>query len=70
MDNVDISSAFTTKIISSIAQKAVKKKYGSDIQINVKHIVATAGDGKVKLGLNIVAEIPEKDLTRFIHGLL
>lgn len=68
MDEMRITSKFTTGMISKLTGLALKKKLGCDIGIRLNEVRATVDDGKTHVHLDIDAELAKEDLLKILKG--
>lgn len=66
MDEMKISSGFTTSLVSKIAQGLLSKKLGCKIELKVNELMATVTDGKTHLHLDIDADMDKAELTKLL----
>ena len=69
MDEMKISSGFTTALISKIAQSLLSKKLGCKIELKINELRATVTDGKTHLHLDIDADMDKVELSRLLKQL-
>lgn len=66
MDEMKISSAFTTSIISKLVNRVIRKKLGYDIGLKLNGVKANVSDGKIYVHLDADAELEQKDLIKLL----
>ncbi len=69
MDEMKITSKFTTNLISKIINKLVQKKVGCNANIQLNEVRANVNDGKTHLHLDIDAEISQEELTKILKNI-
>ena len=71
MDELNISTGFTTHLIRMIVMKIIKKKLDIDVSLNIHelHVKVPNDTDKTNIKLEIVADadIPKKDLFDLIR---
>lgn len=66
MDVMKFDSAFSTGIISKLFGRTIRKKLGYDIDISINNVVVTTNDGKVKVHLDLDADMSQEDFKKLI----
>lgn len=66
MDEMKITSKFTTNMISKIIKKLLLKKLGYDLGIQLNAVKVTIDDGKAHLHLDVDAELEKDEFTKII----
>ena len=67
MDLMNISSQFTTKIVSKIISNIIKKKFGCDVKISLNEFGITIDeDAKIHLDLNAI--MTKNELAKIIQN--
>lgn len=70
MDEMKITSKFTTGIISKLVGVFLKKKLGYKINIQLNEIKTTiTEDGKTHVHLDVDAELDKDELTKILKGI-
>lgn len=70
MDIMFIESKFMTGLIGKIIEKSIKKKVGSNVDIDLKHIgFKTLENDVIRAQLNISLDISKEDLSKLIDEL-
>lgn len=64
-----ITSAFTRNMISKIIRKAIKKKAGYDVDIQLSELSTTIIDGKTHVHLDVDAELNKEELTKILKTI-
>lgn len=66
MDEMKISSNFMRNLVAKMVKKAVKKKAGYDMDIQLNELTATVTDGTAHVHLSMDAELEMDELTRIL----
>ena len=69
MDEMNIVSKFTTVMISKIANKALRKKLGYDVNIQLNEIKASIADGKTHVHVDVDAELSKEELLKILKNV-
>lgn len=69
MDEMNIVSKFTTVMISKIAKKALQKKLGYDVNIQLNEIKASIADGKTHVHVDVDAELSKEELLKILKNV-
>lgn len=68
MDEMKITSKFTTGLLSKILTKILKRKLGCSIDICLNSITVSIVDGKTHAHLDADCDIPKEELARLLNG--
>ena len=68
MDEMNVVSKFTTMVISKIARKAIRKKLGYEIDIQLNEIKATIADGRTHIHVDLDAELSKEELLAILKN--
>lgn len=63
-----LHSRFMKNIITKLVSKAVFKKTGYDINIQINQIEAETYDGKIRIRMDVGAEMNSDDLTKILKS--
>ena len=66
MDEMRIGTIFMRTLIGKIIRKALKKKIGIDIELELKEVSISFDGGKARVHLNADAEMNKDELTKII----
>lgn len=66
MDEMKITSKFTTNVISKIMQNALRKQLGYNVVIQLNELKASIADGKTHVHIDIDAELDKEDLLKIL----
>lgn len=66
MDEMKITSKFTTNIVSKIITKILKQKLGYNTELKLNAIKINLDDEKAHIHLDVDADISKEDLLRII----
>ena len=69
MDEMNIVSKFTTMMISKIARKVLRKKFGYDVDIQLNEIKTTIADGKTHIHVDFDAELSKEELLKILKNI-
>lgn len=70
MDGMRIKSAFLTMIVSKVIKKAIKKKMGYDIDIQIKEFnVNFDNDGNAMVHLEADGSLRKEELLNIMKGV-
>ena len=69
MDEMNIVSKFTTMMISKIARKVLRKKFGYDVDIQLNEIKTTIADGKTHIHVDLDAELSKEELLKILKNI-
>lgn len=70
MDIMNIESNFMTGLIGKIIEKSIKKKVGSNVDVDLKQIgFKTLENDIIRAQLNISVDISKDDLSKLIDEL-
>ncbi|MBS6180514.1 MAG: hypothetical protein KH921_06975 [Erysipelotrichaceae bacterium] len=69
MDEMKITSKFTTNMISKLIKIVLSKKFGYDVNIQLNAINATIVDGKTHVHLDVDAELDKDELTKILKNI-
>lgn len=61
-----ISSKFMRNLVAKLVKRAVKKKVGYDVDIQLNELSATIIDGTAHIHLNVDAELSNDELTKIL----
>lgn len=67
MDEVNIVTGFTKKLIGRVIERILRKKIGYDAKITLNEFNATVGD-KVRLHVSIDAEMDKTDFFNLMNN--
>lgn len=68
MDEMKISSDFTTNLISKLLSRIIRKKTGCDICIQLNKINTIILNGKLYAHIDLDAEVEKKELLKLIKN--
>lgn len=68
MDEMKIVSVFTTKLISKLIKKVLKKSFGCDIEIKINELNASV-DSDVKFYISMNGSISKEQLENLIDKI-
>lgn len=66
MDEMKISSKLMKNLIAKLVKRAVKKKVGYEIDIQLNELTATVIDGTAHVHLSVDAELDKDELTKIL----
>jgi hypothetical protein len=66
---IKLSTKFMRGIIAKLVSKAVSKKLGCDVSIQINEIEAETTDGKVHLHLNVDGEMNNDEFMKLIKTI-
>ena len=69
MDEMKITSKFTTNMISKLIKMVLSKKLGYSVDIQLNAINATIVDGKTHVHLDVDAELDKDELTKILKNI-
>lgn len=69
MDEMKITSKFTTNMISKLIKMVLSKKFGYNVDIQLNAINATIVDGKTHVHLDVDAELDKDELTKILKNI-
>lgn len=69
MDEMKITSKFTTNLISKVINKLIRKKAGCDISVQLNEAQANVNNGKNRLHLDIDVEITQEELMKILKNI-
>lgn len=69
MDEMKITSKFTTGLLSKVLTRLLKRKLGCGIDICLNSITVSIVDGKTHAHLDVECDIPKEDLAKILKGL-
>lgn len=69
MDEMKFESKFATGIASRIAKKAVRDKFGYNLDLQVNHFRTTVIDGKTHVHLDLDAELTQEELNKLLKQI-
>lgn len=69
MDEMKITSKFTTNMISKLIKMVLSKKLGYNVNIQLNAINATIIDGKTHVHLDVDAELDKDELTKILKNI-
>lgn len=69
MDEMKITSKFTTNMISKLIKMVLSKKLGYNVDIQLNAINATIIDGKTHVHLDVDAELDKDELTKILKNI-
>ncbi len=61
-----ISSKFMRDLVAKLVKKAVKKKVGYEVDIQLNELTATVTDGTAHVHLNVDAELNKDELAKIL----
>lgn len=67
MDEMRISSKFTTGILSKLLERVIRKKFGFDVTFNLNEVDATISNGKAQIHLDAFADVEKDELTKLLE---
>lgn len=65
MDELKIKSGFMRGIVSKLVAKAIHKKFGYKVDIQINDIDVVVTDGKARVHLNADGEIDSNEFKKF-----
>lgn len=69
MDEMKIESKFTTGIVSRIAESAVRKKLGYDVEIKLNGLRTTVLDGEMHVHLDVDLKLSKEELSNLLKSI-
>lgn len=66
MDEMRISSKFMTKLVGKLVRRAVKKKTGYEVDIQLNEMTATVTDGTAHVHMSVDAELSKEELIKIL----
>lgn len=69
MDEMKISSKFMRNLVAKLVKRAVKKKVGYEVDIQLNELTANITDGTAHIHLNVDAELGKDELTKFLVAI-
>lgn len=66
MDEMTITSGFARDLVSAFLKKILKKKTGADIKIDLKPFRLGIDESKVRVHLELDAEMSKEDFAKLI----
>ncbi|MCD7855628.1 MAG: CTP synthase [Clostridiales bacterium] len=69
MDEMNIESSFTTKLVSKAIHTIIRKKLGYDIDILLNKLNVKIADGKTHIHIDADAELSRDELTKIIKSV-
>jgi hypothetical protein len=69
MDEMKIESKFTTGLVSRIARKVVRDKFGRDIYIQLNNLHTTVIDDKTHVHLDLDVELAQDELNKLLKSI-
>lgn len=66
---LNLSTKFMKNIVTKIIAKAIKKKFGYDINIQLNRIAIESIDGKVYLHADVDAEVDKAEFVEIIKSV-
>lgn len=69
MDEMRVESKFTSAIVSKIVERAVRKKYGYDIDVRLNHFRTTVLDDKTHVHLDVDLELSKEELNKLLESI-
>lgn len=69
MDELRISTRLMRGIVSKLVSKAVSKKFGYDIVIQMNEIEVKNEDGKVRIHANVDAECNSDEFVKIVKSI-
>lgn len=66
---LNLSTKFMRGIVTKLISKAIKKKYGYDIDILLNEVEIKSKDGKVYLHANVDAEVSSEEFKHLIKTI-
>lgn len=64
-----LSTKWMRGIVTSLVSKAIKKKYGYDIDILLNEIDIKTEDGKIRIHANVDAEVSNEEFAKIIKSI-
>lgn len=68
MDEMNIKSKFTTWMLSKAIGKALQKKLGYDIRIQLNEVKATINDGETHVHLDLDVKLSKEELMKILNN--
>ena len=69
MDEMKITSKFTTNMITKLIKMVLSKKLGYNVDIQLNAINATIVDGKTHVHLDVDVELDKDELTKILKNI-
>lgn len=69
MDEMKLESKFITGIVSKIAERAVRKKMGYDIDIMLNQFRTTVVDEKTHVHFDVDLELSKEELNKLLGSI-
>ena len=69
MDEMKLESKFTTGIVSKIAERAVRKKLGYDVDIMLNQFRTTVVEEKTHVHLDLDLELSKEELNKLLGSI-
>lgn len=66
MDEMKISSKFMRNLVAKLVKRAVKKKTGYEMDIQLNELTVTVTDGTAHVHINIDGELGKDELTKIL----
>lgn len=66
MDEMKISSKFMRNLVAKLVKRAVKKKVGYEVDIQLNELTVTVTDGTAHVHLSVDAELNKDELTKIL----
>ncbi len=69
MDEMKIESKFTAAIASKLVERALRKKYGYNIDVTLNHFRTVVLDDKTHVHLDVDLELSKEQLNKLLEGI-
>lgn len=66
MDEMKISSKFMRNLVAKLVKRAVKKKVGYEVDIQLNELTVTVTDGTAHVHLSVDVELNKDELTKIL----
>lgn len=67
MDEMRVSSKFTTGILSKLLERVIRKKLGFDVAFNLNEVDVTISNGKAQIHLDAFADVEKDELMKLLE---
>ena len=69
MDELKLQTKFMRGIVAKLISKAISKKFGCDISIQINELELENKDGKVHIHANLCGEAKTDDITTIVKSI-
>ena len=66
MDEMRIVTPFMRSIVAKLIKRSIKQKTGQDVDVQLENFEMTNIDGKVKVRVNVEAEVDKETFSKLI----